>query len=178
MVNPASRLLSPRFLPAASSSSGLSSLHHRECPQGAPPPGAFRLWLFSSRFPLQWGRLHLGCDVKDQLRTMCSTQSSLPTIVSHWHRLFSSLLAHLSTCLFRWVPARCSTSLHAVLVPSAGNCPGFGAQEMLPDEAAVLLGLCLRRSQWIIFLGILNYPKQFENIRLLNGCSNFRSEML
>ena len=49
---------------------------------------------------------------------------------------------------------------------------------MLPDEAAVLLGRCLRRSQWIIFLDILNYPKQFENIRLLTGCSNFHSEML
>lgn len=56
--------------------------------------------------------------------------------------------------------------------------PRFGAQEMLPDEAAVLLGLCPYSSQWIIFLSILNYPKQFENIRLLTGCSNFCSEML
>ena len=49
---------------------------------------------------------------------------------------------------------------------------------MLPEEAAVLLGLRLRSSQWVIFLGILNYPKQFENIRLLTRCSNFCSEML
>ena len=121
MVNPASRLLSPRFLPVASSSSGLYSLYL--CAStGSPTPGAFRLWLLSSWFPLQWGRLHLGCDVKDQLRTMCPAQSRLPTIFPHWHRLFSLLLAHLSTCLFLWVPARCSTSLHTILLPSVSNC--------------------------------------------------------
>lgn len=41
---------------------------------------------------------------------------------------------------------------------------------MLPNEAEVFLGICLRSSLWIILPGILNYPKQLENVKLLTEC--------